>query len=669
MGDIAQASLAGLLQVLAWPALGFLLVGTLVGVAVGLLPGLGGPTTLALMLPLVFRMGPVEAFALLLGMFAVTNTTGDITSILFGVPGEPTAAATIVDGHALARQGEAGRALGAALASSLAGAIVGAATLGLAVPVVRPLVRRLGSPEFFVLAVLGLTFVAALSGASRVRGLIAAGLGLWLATVGLDPVSGIERYTLGQLVLWDGIGLVPVTIGLYAIPELLDLALQGPTPAPPGAGRLGDAARGVRDTLRHWRLVLRCSVLGSLVAIVPGMGAATTQWLAYAHAVQSSPRRERFGRGAVEGVLGPAAANNSTLGGSLLTTVAFGVPASVGTAVLMGAFLIQGVVPGPSMLAPGPGGHLALTLAMAWAIVVSNVVAVALCFVGLGQLVRITAVRASLLFPCVLVLIDVGAFAEKNAVEDLTIVLVFGALGWAMARHDWPRPALLLGLVLGPLAEAKLFLSTDHYGAAWLARPGVLALAALGAACLTRPLWRPGRQGARPAGSGSTPAAGGLLARGPRPRRPRVDGASAFTGLLVLVAAWALWESRAFGARAGLFPWAIGLPTLGLALIQLGRDLTGRGGTRPATEAPPVRRVLGASAWIVGFWIAIRLLGFALATPLMVLLCLRLGAGERWPVSLALSLGCLGLVHGVFALGLGVPFPPGRLLVWLGVAG
>jgi TctA family transporter len=262
--------LTGLAQVVAWPTFGLMLIGVAIGFAVGILPGLGGPTTLALMLPFVLKMTPVEAFAFLLGMLAVTNTTGDITSILFGIPGEPTSAATIVDGHAMAKRGEAGRALGAAMMSSLVGAIFGALVLGLAIPIVRPLVLAFGSPEFFMLSVLGITFVASLSGGALLRGLVAGGLGLWLATIGLDPMTGIQRYTFGQLFLWDGIGLVPVTIGFYAIPELVELAVQRSSISQVDVSQIGGVWQGVRDTFRHWFLVLRCSAVGTFVSIIPG---------------------------------------------------------------------------------------------------------------------------------------------------------------------------------------------------------------------------------------------------------------------------------------------------------------------------------------------------------------------------------------------------------------
>jgi len=636
------------------------------GFVVGLLPGLGGPTTLALMLPFVFKMTPIEAFAFLLGMLAVTATTGDITSILFGIPGEPTTAATIVDGHAMAKNGEAGRALGAAMMSSLVGAVFGALVLGLAIPIVRPLVLTLGSPEFFMLALLGITFVASLSGEALVKGLLAGGLGLWLATIGLDPVTGIQRYTFGQLFLWDGIGLVPVTIGFYAIPELIEMANAGSSIAKLDVGRVGGVWEGVRDTFRHWLLVIRCSALGTFISIIPGLGAATTQWLAYAHAVQSSSGRERFGKGAVEGVLGPGAANNSSLGGSLVTTVAFGVPASVATAILMGAFFVQGLVPGPAMLTPAPKGHLAVTLAMVWTIVISNIITVAICLVFMGPLARITQIRSTLLVPFILVLVYVGAFAEKNVFEDLGVVLAFGALGWAMSKLDWPRPPLLLGLVLGPLAENRLFLSTDNYGAAWLLRPGVLIIVAVMAAGIIVPIVSQRRN--RPTAAPTEVSTG---ARG-----WRLDGATAFNLGLVILFAVALWMSRRFDVRAGLFPWTITAAGLTLAIVHAASALTSRrrpGVPRETLAGGPSsgdtpRRTSAICGWILGMYAAIWLLGFSLATLLTTVLYLR-AARERWPITICLSLAGFAFVYGLFEKGLGVPFPTGQLFVWLGWGG
>ena len=671
MFETLQALLSGLYQVFTWPTFSLMCVGIAVGFVVGILPGLGGPTAMALMLPFIFKMSAVEAFAFLLGMTAVTATTGDITSVLFGVPGEPTTASTIVDGHVMAKKGEAGRALGAVLMSSLLGAIFGAFALAAAIPVIRPLVLTFGSPEFFMLGVLGVTFVASLSGEDQLKGIIAGGLGLLLATIGLDPISGIQRYTFGQLFLWDGVGLVAVTIGFYAIPETIELAVLGTSISQQEVGKLGGVMQGVKDTFRHWWLVIRCSALGTFAAIIPGMGAATTQWLAYAHAVQSSPGKERFGKGAVEGVLGPGAANNSTLGGSLITTIAFGVPASVIMAILLGAFIIQGIVPGPDMLIPPPKGKLDLTFSFVWVIIISNIITVAVCFLFLKPLAKVTQIRGSLLIPLILLLIYLGAFAEKNAFEDMLVVLFFGGLGWVLQKLDWPRPPVLLGLVLGPLAENRLFLSTDNYGLAWLWRPGVLIIFALTVAGILYPIlkerWQKRDDQAPEAAMGASSRRAGKL-------ELKFSSGALFSAIVVVVIALALWQSRNFGFRAGLFPWSIGFPVLAIALVQLGRNLLVAGDHRSAaggTETGPelstkvvYRRTLATIGWIAGFFLAIWLLGFSVAVPVTMIAYLK-AAREKWPITLLMALIFWLFFYGLFVHMLHVPFPDPALLEWI----
>ena len=667
MAELAGALVAGLWMVFTWSTITLMLTGVAVGFVVGILPGLGGPTTLALMLPFIFKMSPVEAFAFLLGMASVTATTGDITSVLFGVPGEPTTASTIVDGHPMAKKGEAGRALGAVLMSSLVGAIFGAFALAAAIPFVRPLVLAFGSPEFFMLALLGTTFVAALSGGVLLKGLVSAGLGFLLATIGLDPISGIQRHTFGQLFLWDGIGLVPVTIGLFAIPEVIDLALLGSSIAQREVGKLGGVMEGVRDTFRHFWLVIRCSAIGAYVGIIPGMGGAVSQWLTYAHAVQSSRNKERFGKGAVEGVLGPGASNNSALGGGLIPTIAFGVPGSVTTAILLGAFIIQGIAPGPHMLVPEPRGRLGLTFSFVWVIVLSNLITVAICFLFLNQIVKVTRVRSSILTPLILLLIYLGAFAEKNAFPDLVIVLLAGALGWIMVHLNWPRPPLLLGLVLGPLMENRLFLSTGNYGAAWLWRPGVLVIFALIFAGIVYPIWQRARVSARSGGDRSVTSNGNG-----RPVTARWE--AVFTAAIVVAIGWALWASRDFGYRAGLFPWAIGFPLLALALAHLGLSLTGKEPHRgvevtagPEPDLPKslvYRRTAVIVGWIVGFFVLIWLLGFSIAVPLATFLYLK-AASEKWPITIVVTAFAWGFFDLLFNRALSVPFPDGQLFLWL----
>jgi hypothetical protein len=426
--------------------------------------------------------------------------------------------------------------------------------------------------------------------------------------------------------------------------------------------------QGVKDTFRHWALVIRCSALGTFTAIIPGMGAATTQWLAYAHAVQSSPNKERFGKGAVEGVLGPGAANNSTLGGSLITTIAFGVPASVVMAILLGAFIIQGIVPGPDMLLPPPKGKLDLTFSFVWVIILSNMITVGICFLFLKPLTKITQVRGSIVIPIILVLIYLGAFAEKNAFEDMLVVLFFGGLGWVMEKLDWPRPPVLLGLVLGPLAENRLFLSSDNYGSAWLARPGVLAIFGITLIGIIYPMIKNRRQARHRAESGTRPQA----VERPRHAGMRFSSAALFTIVVAGMLALALFQSRNFGYRAGLFPWVIGIPTLILALCQLGKDLFGR--EKPEGElaawevavqvTPEVarKRTITVLLWIVGFLVAIWLLGFSYSIPLSMVLYLKFAGREKWPMAIAVSFFTWLFVYGLFDRLLSIPFPDGKLL-------
>ncbi|HET8568986.1 MAG TPA: tripartite tricarboxylate transporter permease [Candidatus Limnocylindria bacterium] len=461
--------------VLAWPTIGLLLVGVAVGFIVGILPGLGGAVTLALMLPFIYEMDPIPAFAFLLGMHAVVATTGDITSVLFGIPGEATTVATIFDGHPMAQQGQAGRALGAVLFSSLVGAIIGAAALAISIPIVRPLVLSFAPPEFFMLALLGITFVIALSGGNLLKGFLMACVGATLALVGLDPFAGRPRFTFGNLYLWDGLAIVPVVIGLFALPETLQLMSSGQAIAGEQVRRITGVMQGVRDTISHWWLTARCSLIGVFIGFIPGMGGATAQFLAYAHAQQTSKEPERFGKGSIEGVLAAGSVNNSKEGGSIIPTVAFGVPGSTSTAILLGAFLILGLVPGPDMLTK----HLNVTFSMVWVIVIANLIAVGVSFLFLRQLVRLTFVPGRLLVPGLLALITIGAYTTHSDLLDVVVMLVFGVVGWVCIRWDWPRAPLLLAFVLGGQLERYLFLSNQLFGWDWVTRPLVLVIGAV----------------------------------------------------------------------------------------------------------------------------------------------------------------------------------------------
>ncbi|HSF57051.1 MAG TPA: tripartite tricarboxylate transporter permease, partial [Candidatus Binatia bacterium] len=691
MFEYLNAFSDGLIKVLPLTTQGtetflYMMLGMAIGFAVGILPGLGGATTLALMLPFIYNMDPITAFAFLLGSNAVTATTGDITSVLFGVPGEGITAATIVDGHPMAKNGEAGRALGAALMSSLIGAVFGAFMLALAIPIVSPLVLSIGSAEFFMLALLGITFVASLSGANIPKGLVAGGLGLVLAMIGLDPIESVPRFTLegvlgetNSLFLWDGVALVSVTVGLFAIPEIIDLAVKGSSIAgSTQPTKLGGVMEGVKDTFRHWKLVLRCSGLGAYIGLIPGMGGGPAQWLAYAHAVQSTPDKERFGKGAVEGVLGPGAANNSKEGGSLIPTLAFGVPGSLSMAILLGAFIIQGIVPGPDLL--NPAKHLTLTFSFVWIIVITNIITVAICFLFLNQLAKITFVKGTYLIPFLLLLIYLGGFAVKNSFGDMFLVVLFGALGWLMVKFDWQRPPLLLGLVLGGIAENNLFIASRIYGWSWLLHPGVLVIAAIILIGNFYPYLQSYFRRTNASAAQLSPGRPGAVVQTVAiPLSTRI-GASAFAFFMMAIMAYVVYEAKyGFGAwepRAALFPWVIGLPVLLLAVYIFVQDTLRstrkvkvdeyRFYTEPEVDPAVARqRTLVIMGWIVGFFLAIWAFGFVAASAIATLAYLKLGAGERWPITLAISAACWLFFFGVFDYALQLPFPTGSVFEWV----
>src|SRR5574341_280842 len=496
-----DAFIEGLFLVLQWKAFSLMLLGMGLGFCVGLLPGIGGAATLALMIPFIFKMNPSEAFAFLLGMHSVAATTGDITSVLFGVPGEAISAATVVGGHPMAKRGEAGRALGAALMSSLLGAVIGAAALALAIPIVRPLVLAFGSPELFMLSVIGISCITSLSGAGargQIKGFAMGLLGLLVSTIGQERQSGSLRFDMGMMYLWEGLDFVPVLVGIFAIPEIIDLAVRGTSIAGerPVENLKAGVMEGIIDTFRHFWLVFRCSIVGVFVGILPGAGGGVAQWMAYAHAVQSaktSKERDGFGKGDIRGVLGPGAANNSKEGGELIPTVAFGVPGSGAMAILLSGFLIMGILPGPDMLTK----HLSLTFSMVWTLVIANVITVLLCLLVLDQLAKVTYVRGALIIPFVLLLVFVGSYTANGQIADLIVTLIFGLLSYFMVLFGWPRPPFVLGFVLGKVIETYLFISVSRYGFTWLRHPVVIVLIALMVVVIAYPYFQQWRLRAR----------------------------------------------------------------------------------------------------------------------------------------------------------------------------
>jgi putative tricarboxylic transport membrane protein len=654
---------SALLQVLAPHTFGIMLVGIAIGALVGILPGLGGAATLALMLPFVYPMDAISAFAFLLGMHAVTATTGDITSVLFGIPGEATSAATVLDGYPMTRRGEAGRALGAVLFSSLVGALVGAAVLAASVPIIRPIVLAFGPPEFLMLTLLGLSFIVSLSGKNLFKGFIMAAFGFLLAMVGLDPQSGIQRFTMGQLYLWEGINVVPVVVGLFGGAEVLQLMMTKGSIAQHTDDRpIAGVMQGVRDTFMHMGLTLRASAIGVGIGMIPGMGGAVSQFIAYAHAQQTSKHPELFGKGSIEGVLATGAVNNSREGGNLIPTVAFGIPGSISMAILLSVFLLKGLVPGPAMLTR----NLNITYSMVWVIVLSNLIGVAISFLFLKQLARLTHVKGTLLVPFLLVLSAFGAYTAHNSLADIVLMLIATVIGLAAIRWDWPRAPLLLALVLGDIAERYLFLSYSLYEWAWLTRPLVLIFAIVTAAGIAWPFVRKW---------GQTPLTRELNKVESRRQRGLTPDRCISIGFLLL-AVVVLLDAREWPFRSAVFPLMTGAVLLVTALVNLAI-----GGTVPVKvieaegeEVPDVLATasraewLSSVAWMSSFFLMLWLLGALVTVPLFTIAYLLAASRESPVMAGGYALASWAFVYGLFDRLLHLPLPAGALLTRLGVA-
>jgi putative tricarboxylic transport membrane protein len=479
-----EAALEGLVQVLTPEHLGLMCLGVILGSIVGFLPGIGGPSTLAIMLPFVMTMkDPYAVIALLVGFDAVGNTASAFTAVLISVPGGSGSQATVLDGYPLAKRGQAMRALSASFVASLVGGLIGPVVLLASLPFLRPLVLSFGSPEFFMLTLWGITMVGVLSGNVPLKGLLAGILGIFISAVGADDKSGIERFTFDTNYLIEGIDLVLVALGIFAIPECIDLAARKTKVAE--AQELGHGFwQGAKDVFRHWWLTLRASAIGIWVGFLPGLGSSVADWFAYAHAVQTEKNKENFGKGDIRGVIAAESSNNSKEAGDYIPTLAFGIPGGTSTALILTALIAVGINPGPEMLTT----QLNLTFAVVWTLTVANIIAVAICLAFIKPISRMCFMPFYSLVPLILVFVFIGAFAANRSNLDLIALMVFSLLGFIMRRHGWPRSPLVLGMVLGDKMENYLWLSYGRFGFEWLSRPGVIILTILLVLSLCYPL-------------------------------------------------------------------------------------------------------------------------------------------------------------------------------------
>ena len=440
----------------------FLVLGVLLGLSVGVFPGLGGIAGLSLVLPFMYGMDPVSGLALMVGLIAVIPTSDTFASVLMGIPGSSASQATVLDGFPLAKKGEAARALSAAFASSLFGGLLGALVLTFFILIARPLVLAFGLPEMLMITILGLSMVAILAGRLPLKGVAAAGLGLMVGTIGEagaggslrmvpeawsylpSKSAGFESYQY----LADGIKLVIVGLGIFAVPEIVALLRQDRSIS--SSGELGAGwLDGIRDWASNLFLSIRCSIIGVIVGVIPGLGGSVVDWIAYGHSVQSTKDKSGFGSGDVRGVIGPESSNNAKEGGGLVPTLIFGIPGSGSMAVFIGGLALLGYEAGPQMIS----NRLDQTYTIVWSLALANVFGAGFCIMLSGGIAKLTTIRFTLLAPFLFMMISFAAFQSRQSLGDLVALFTVGLLGIFLRRFDWSRPAFLIGFVLSNQAE------------------------------------------------------------------------------------------------------------------------------------------------------------------------------------------------------------------------
>ncbi|WP_027211070.1 tripartite tricarboxylate transporter permease [Burkholderia sp. WSM2232] len=639
----------------------FLVFGVVVGLSIGLLPGIGGLTGFALLVPFTYTMDPYAAFAMLLGMASVITTSDVIPAVLFGVPGHAASQATVLDGLPMTKRGEASRALSACYMSSLSGGLIGAIVLAFSLPLVRPFVLSIGTPEMLALTIFGVSMVSALSGNAPLRGVVAACFGILVGMIGTNVATGQMRWTGDILYLQDGIPIVPIILGIFALPELCELAIRRKAIAENVQFSSREGMRqGVVDSFRNWFLILRCGGLGAILGAVPGITGAVTDWIAYGHALQTAKgAKQSFTTGDVRGVIAPEAANNAREGGSLVPMLSFGVPGGAAQAILLGAMMVHGFIPGPDMLTK----HLDFTYSMVWSIALANIFGAGLCFLLSGQFARISTLRYTLILPVIMPIIYVGAFQGSRSWGDLFVLLIAAVIGWTMKRLKWARPPLILGLVLGVLMERYMSISFVRYGGQWVTRPVVMGLLALAALVFFKPLFTALRSG----GLARMRPSGKIVVK------PE-DLVYVFfigVGIYMLVTA----QSWLLMARIGPTVIASMLVIAGtFSLIYKILVIPAHGAAAPAGggihmdvssdhgEKLPNHVTLMRAAkffgWFVAFLACMSLIGMIPTVPIIIVAYMRIEGRESWRLSLILAACVTALIYGVFDQIIHIPWPP-----------
>ena len=635
-----EAIFSGLNMVMTAKVGILMLIATLIGNFFGLLPALGGVVMLALMIPFVYGWVPFEGLAFLLAAHAVVNTGGAIPSILFGIPGQGACVATIIDGHPMAKQGKAGEAMGAQLCASGVGGVLGAVVLALCIPFLKPILMAFGPAETLMLVVFGLTFIIVIGRENLLRGFISACFGLLLGTIGSNPFTGENRFSFGQLWLFDGLNIVVIAVGLFGFNEIIDLGSKGgkamisETPVHMTWGAMWN---GSITVFREWWLTLRTSLIGAFIGLIPGIGGETASWVCYGHAVQTCKNNENFGKGDIRGVIGVEAANNSKEGGALLPTLVFGIPGSAGMAILLGAFLILGINPGPTMVVK----HLDLVWGMVWVLVIANILGALSLYPICAYMGNLAFLRASLLIAPIVVLAATGAYSVKGDWTDLVLTFLFMFVGFGLKKFKFNPVPLLLAFILGRLAENYLIKTLTIFGIAFLKRPIVLVLLVLMIISLAYTLWTTSKERKKE-----------------EKKVEHIGGRVISSVFFIVLFALSIYLSQSLSVKARFFPLVIGIAgivfSVWLMIAEILKGLfkenkvdTSKSYDLSATVKPSEQKTnlhgeVVILMWIIGFLFMILVFGFWVAIAAFTPLFMFFFGHENWK-TVAVHTVCLWL--------------------------
>jgi putative tricarboxylic transport membrane protein len=646
----------------------FLGIGVIAGLIIGVIPGLGGTAAVALMMPFIFVLDTHEAMALIIGAVAVVHHSDAIASVLLGIPGSSSAAVLLLDGHEMTKQGKGANALSIAFLASMFGGLIGAVGLTVSIPVARPLVLIFGSPEIFVLTVIGISLTALLSKGNMLKGLLAGAFGVLLGQVGAAPASPDYRFTFDSLALSSGLDLVAVALSVFGIAEVIHLvAKKSSVSKDQGQSLSGGWLDGIREFFQNFWHVVRGAFIGIWAGVLPGVGATAGTWMAYgqAQATAKKGKGNKFGKGDARGIIAPESAANSVEAGDLIPTLLFGIPGAAPAALLLGALLVFGIEPGPRILTD----HLDVIYVIVWSFGIASIFGSVLSFFIAGPLSKLSYIRFPILAGALVPILFMAGYQGSHQIVMLVLMLVLGIIGWLMKELDFPRPPFLIGFVLSIPMERYYYLTDNLYSfTEWVTRPGVLILSLI----LILPLiWNTYKWLRRMFSKTKTESTDTeISAKIGEDNAPRIWSLAFMIGLAVLFGA-AFIANQQYAEAARLMPNVVTVIGFALSLVGIVSESRKMAASDKYARLhgsedwrQTLRSTLVAGAWLLLFVILNYIFGMVIAIVLFLPVFLFFVARLKWWI-IAIYTVVLAAVMYILEAYLGIVLPTGY--IYLGI--